>query len=490
MRTLSPLAAALSLAAMLPAQSAWSLITPSTTTNPAGVASLTGATDGTGLYVFGGRLGSPAVFGNGLNLSQELWRFDGLGWTNLTSPTGNPARREFFAIEWFPPTGRLVLFGGKDPAGGNLGDTWLWDQANGWVQLTLPVAPSARHWCSMVYDDTVGRLVLFGGYDGTSYFNDTWTFDGVAWQLQTPATSPSGRGRHGMAFDSFRSRVVLFGGTNASPNPNGETWEWSSAASNWTRVTTATIPYDNTTRQGCVSPGMAYDSLRRRVVMVGGYDAVNTNTGGGGTTSDLYEDNTWEYDGTDWVDRGTFASLPGRGGPACAFVPALGATILFGGFNDAYGGNAFPTNPMFPRIDNQTYVYRTTTYAGFTENATLPGCPNVSGQPSISATALPWAGTTAAFRLTNIPGGSLPFVLFDFFTGSTNLALIGYPQCTVYLAAPTTFGAVPGGGSASWTLPIPDLPFLYGGSFYLQGGALTGLAISLTGRGDGVFGAL
>ncbi len=470
------------------AQSSWSLVSPTSSNNPAGVGSLTGASDGSAFYHFGGRFGSPAVFPGGTHLSDELWRFDGAAWTNLSGAT-NPARREFFALAYHAPTGKLVLFGGKDVNNGSLGDTWVWDQANGWINLAPAVAPSARHWHAMVYDDTTGQLVMFGGYDGTNFMNDTWTFDGAAWTLQSPATSPSVRGRHGMAFDSYRGRAVLFGGTSTNPRPMGDTWEWSSASGTWTQVSTATVPYTNTTAAGCVSPGMTYDPVRRRTVMVGGYDNVNTNQGGGGTTGDNYEDNTWEYDGNDWVDRGTDPVLRGRGGPAVAYVLALGATVCYGGFNDAFGGNAFPTNTAFPRMDNQVYTWRTSNFASFVEDTNSPGCPNASGTPSISATALPWAGSTANFQITNVPGGSLPFVLFGFVPMTTNLGIIGFPNCNVYMSSPVTFGATPTAGGANWDLPIPDLASIYGANFILQGGTLTGLAIALTGQGNGTFGA-
>jgi hypothetical protein len=38
----------------------------------------------------------------------------------------------------------------------------------------------------MTYDPVSGKIIAFGGTDGTSYFDDTWSFDGTSWaQIST-----------------------------------------------------------------------------------------------------------------------------------------------------------------------------------------------------------------------------------------------------------------------------------------------------------------
>ena len=82
----------------------------------------------------------------------------------------------------------------------------------------------------MVYDSSRNRVVLFGGWDGTSDLNDTWemTWNGsnVTWtQVNSGASnSPSVRGWHAMVYDSSRNRVVLFGGWGS--NRLNDTWEY------------------------------------------------------------------------------------------------------------------------------------------------------------------------------------------------------------------------------------------------------------------------
>ena len=50
-----------------------------------------------------------------------------------------------------------------------------------WVQLSPASSPPARSYLAMTYDPDSGKIIMFGGFDGTSYLNDTWTFDGVTW---------------------------------------------------------------------------------------------------------------------------------------------------------------------------------------------------------------------------------------------------------------------------------------------------------------------
>jgi hypothetical protein len=35
----------------------------------------------------------------------------------------------------------------------------------------------------MTYDPVSGKIIAFGGFDGTGYLNDTWSFDGTAGRI-------------------------------------------------------------------------------------------------------------------------------------------------------------------------------------------------------------------------------------------------------------------------------------------------------------------
>jgi hypothetical protein len=80
-----------------------------------------------------------------------------------------------------------------------------------WVQLSPASSPPARSYLAMTYDPDSGKIIMFGGFDGTGYLNDTWTFDGVTWTQVTTHPSPPPRAAAQMAYDSVTPKVVLFG---------------------------------------------------------------------------------------------------------------------------------------------------------------------------------------------------------------------------------------------------------------------------------------
>jgi hypothetical protein len=63
---------------------------------------------------------------------------------------------------------------------------------------------------------------------------------------------------------------------------------------------------------------MAYDAARGQVVLFGGWDAAIVN-------------DTWVWDGTNWVQKFPANAPPAVGGHAMAYDAARGQVVLFGG---------------------------------------------------------------------------------------------------------------------------------------------------------------
>jgi hypothetical protein len=104
--------------------------------------------------------------------------------------------------------------------------------AASWKKLSPAGSPTARAAHAMAYDPVGHDVVMFGGFDATSYLADTWTFDGTSWNQATPATSPTARAGAAMADDSVTGQLVLFGGYDGS-SYLGDTWLWDGATSTW-----------------------------------------------------------------------------------------------------------------------------------------------------------------------------------------------------------------------------------------------------------------
>ncbi len=92
-----------------------------------------------------------------------------------------------------------------------------------WTRVSPATSPPVRDSASMAYDSATGSVVLFGGANGGSDLNDTWTFNGVTWTRLSPSTSPPARAYASMAYDPATGKIVLFGGSGNSGDLS-DTW--------------------------------------------------------------------------------------------------------------------------------------------------------------------------------------------------------------------------------------------------------------------------
>src|SRR5207237_8217631 len=79
-----------------------------------------------------------------------------------------------------------------------------------WVQLSPNISPPARSYLAMTYDPASGKVIMFGGFDGTGYLNDSWTFDGITWLRVATALLPPRHASAQMAYDPITQLVESF----------------------------------------------------------------------------------------------------------------------------------------------------------------------------------------------------------------------------------------------------------------------------------------
>ncbi len=215
------------------------------------------------------------------------------------------------------------------------------------VASTSGPSPSPRYDHTMVYDNTRQKVMLFGGRNTTSFFNDLWEWDSqnqsAPWTNVTPpGLKPSARYGHAMAYDSNRDKIVLFGGRDTSTK--NDTWEWDPATGNWSEITLATSP------SARMYHGMAYDPGLGQMVLYGG----TPSTGALG--------DTWEWDGDPthpWVYKTTEICLQPPPPDAYGTCPrfdfgmtyngAEGAIVMFGGTD---GFNCSNSAPLYTSLSH------------------------------------------------------------------------------------------------------------------------------------------
>jgi hypothetical protein len=207
------------------------------------------------IVLFGGSNGSADL--------QDTWEWNGISWSNPSPPVRPPARRHA-AFGHDPMRGVSVLFGGANTA--ILQDTWEWNGTT-WTQRVAPSPPVAREQSALVFDPVTRRMLLHGGvaFGPQSIpipLDDTWTWDGVAWQQQFPLTPPPYRLAAAMVSDRHRQRVVLLGGIYADPR----TWEWNGSQwqADWSPSPAPRFRFP-----------MAYDGAARRTIVHGGYVGIS-----------------------------------------------------------------------------------------------------------------------------------------------------------------------------------------------------------------------
>jgi len=229
------------------------------------------------------RAGRIVLFGGWTmgGLSSETWAYDSATetWTKM-APITSPSARFLHAMVYDATTGLIVLFGGWLAEGTESNETWTYDlSANSWAKLAPAQSPSARFGHAMIYDETAGRVILFGGRTNLSSSAETWSYDSATntWMNLTPVFGPSARTGHVMTFDADSGRAILFGG-NTDMGDSDETWAYDSPENRWTNMAPSPSP---SSRSG---HAMAYDVAAGQTVLFGGWTAAG------------FSAETWLYD--------------------------------------------------------------------------------------------------------------------------------------------------------------------------------------------------
>jgi len=233
------------------------------------------------LYLIMGQLS------NGTYISQTDWVYR-TGQTIGVAAIPLPApKKGHTAVHFFPdPTpsqsGVLLLFGGQ------FGTTYyndLWENylvgSNVKTNTSLPTGPSARAWhTSLVSAD--GNMYLFGGKDGTQYFNDLWAYNYYTqiWTNLSPAGGPSPRAGQVMLFSGIKNTkpaennensFYIYGGEDGNTVFN-DFWMYNISTNSWMLVDDPWIPKPIARAYHAGFAYVGYDSGDSYFIFFGGID--------------------------------------------------------------------------------------------------------------------------------------------------------------------------------------------------------------------------
>ncbi|HYE63301.1 MAG TPA: immunoglobulin domain-containing protein [Phycisphaerales bacterium] len=397
---------------------------------------------GRGMTVlFGGA--SAAVLNSPGTFSSETWEHDGTRWVFRTLD-GPPARMNGL-LAYDPPRQRTVLVGGTMPTTPTPNPliTWEWD-GSVWTQHAS--APAVNTSSALEYMPGVGMVLFVPDTGGAAVQIYRW--NGAAWSLHSSSTTPPATGTPlDAAYDPIRGKMIItradstleWDGTAFNPigstmfnNPReicfvpsrgrvmgfgtvGVLTLWELSDAGWTQVTglpagmvvssppagadrlaAEVLPDGRLLVMGGISPDnrrvsswlldeVAFLPLERPgpigadgpAVAFGPVRGVSVVTGGE-VAAGVYDDAVWELRGDTWKQRGTHT--PGaRTGGVMEFHPGIGGLVLAGSF----GGDS-----------------RTWSYDGETWNAI--GAAQAIGPYG----AMDWNAATSQLLFHNQSGGS------------------------------------------------------------------------------------
>lgn len=411
---------------------------------------------------------------------------------SLVPATGAPSARLAARLVADLPQNRILLFGGN-------ATNETWSYANGaWAQLTPANAPSARSRCTLVGDPLGSQIVLYGGLGGGRFaLDDTWTWTGTDWLSVGLGGATGGRFRHAMGFDGVRQAFVLFGGRNdtwASTEALADTFEFANGA--WIHVVPPVSP------SGRLDPAMAFLYTQAVTVLFGGDDGTGTGL-----------DDTWTYDGATWTQVAVAGPRPSpRAGAQMVPVLSRGVVRLVGGRDPAtqtirndtweFDGSSWrqltgPFAGMQPaRADfglvhdvarDRTVAFGGELASGGMSDATLEfgaqfttfgtACAGSAGAPRLALGTPPRLGAQATVRIEQLLA-SAPVAAMAVGLNRTNWALgalpatltpLGLTGCTAYTSLDAFVVLPANSGLALWQVSVPNLPALFGTTWYLQG---------------------
>ncbi|MEO7867487.1 MAG: hypothetical protein ABIU54_07600, partial [Candidatus Eisenbacteria bacterium] len=171
------------------------------------------------VWVFAGEVAQ--MHGSGLR--NEVWKLDlrTNAWTLIAFAGQQPSVRKDHVAIYDPVSDRMLTFGGNS----GLADTWQLTLSGTpeWTPIGTAAPPPGRALHSAIYDSQRGAMIVTGGA-GAGQFNDTWSLNlsgAPAWTDIAPGgTLAPGRVGQSSAFDVLRNRMTVFGGYDGTQLSN------------------------------------------------------------------------------------------------------------------------------------------------------------------------------------------------------------------------------------------------------------------------------
>lgn len=205
----------------------------------------------------------------------------------------------------------------------------------------LKTKPQFRTFASMVYDPKLKKTVMYGGYAGNNFRNDTWTWNGTAWtevKSDKDERVPN-RAQMAMWYDPLQQKIVLYGGIGrGSVNERVTRYSdmWAFNGTGWTKLNVAETPGMR------FGPQVAVNPITGKTLLFGGLKAeLEPGDPEQKALRQFFENDTWEWDGaaTRWTRLETNPETREpdvRENGSIAWDPVSERLVMFAGYADGF----------------------------------------------------------------------------------------------------------------------------------------------------------
>ncbi|QQR88790.1 MAG: hypothetical protein IPJ88_11180 [Myxococcales bacterium] len=244
-----------------------------------------------------------------------------------TSSATHPLRLAVPKTVYHETRQTIMVYGGVDQNDNIRDALWEYD-GNSWTNLCDPCGVGTYTDATMTYDRTRDVLEVFINDGGTGRI---WEWDGNSWQLATPnGNAPSFRASVYMAYDPIRQRTVVFGGWNGFDTLYDEVFEYDGSAwyGPFTPATRPSARWDDSNSMVFMPIAMPNPDLRNKMVVYGGTFSLSYVPGPGEALDDM-----WAWNGSSWMQICTNCTGTPRGFAHFVYDPATGRIVLSNGWD-------------------------------------------------------------------------------------------------------------------------------------------------------------
>ncbi len=261
----------------------------------------------------------------------DFWIYQNGGWASITADNTPACGTPYAAFD--TNRAKLVVVCAD-------GTTEEWDNAAGtWTTFpNLKTKPNYAKFAGIAYDPTMQRTIVYGGYNDTNYIDQTWEWDGTAWTQMKKHAAPA-RALTSMFYDPNLKKNVIFGGIGQPSSQDRiqryqDMWALDNT-NGWVQVKPANLP---PTRYGAQ---VVTDPRNGQTILFGGLRLDSEVKNGTTLFHQVYANDMWEWDGSNWNQISTTNTPPARENGALQFDPARQEFVLFGGWAGYYMGDTW-----------------------------------------------------------------------------------------------------------------------------------------------------